>query len=125
MYTYQGRSTFPKATASRLIARAMAELENQRRAEGEDIAGPIPSGSYLATYGGRRFVLTWGINQEGIRTTERLSYQHAQIALQGTQEVIRDYGTIVRQYEFSLYKTRSMQLVAKGYLKSMQHAVTG
>ncbi len=102
----------------------MEALEQQRHVEGEDIAGPIPGGSFRATKSGPGFVLTWEIDQEGVRTTENLTYQHAEIALQGTRELIGEYDYLVRQYEFSLWKTRSMQLVANGYLKSVQDAVT-
>ena len=102
----------------------MIGLETRRRAERKDVTSPIAGGSVLATRREPGFRLTWGINQEGFRVREPLSYQHAEIALQGTQDVIRQYEDFVRQYAFSLYKTRSMQLVAKGYLKRIQNAVT-
>ena len=110
--------------ASRLMVIAMAELQQQRQAEQEDITGPIPGNRFLARERQPGFVLTWEIGQQGVRTTENLSYQHAEIALQGTQEVIREYDILVRQYEFSLFKTRSMQLVARGQLKGLQDTLT-
>ena len=124
VYTITGSSSFGHAIASRLVASAMAELQQQRQAEQEDITGPIPGSKFLVREEQPGFTLTWAIGQQGVRTTEILSYQHAEIALQGTQEVIRQYDILVRQYEFSLFKTRSMQLVARGQLKGLQDTAT-
>ena len=124
VYTVTGDSAFGHAIASRLVVLAMAELQRQREAEQEDITDPIPGSRFLATESQPGFVLTWAITQRGVRTTEILSYQHAEIALQGTQDVIRQYDILVREYEFSLFKTRSMQLVAKGQLKGLQDTAT-
>lgn len=101
-----------------LVASAMEALQKQRQVEGEDITGPIPGSDFLASGRGPGFLLTWNIDQEGVHTTEKLSYQHAEITLQGTHDLIREYDSFVRPYEFSLYKTRSMQLVAKGEMKA-------
>ena len=124
VYTVTGSSSFGHPIASRLMVLAMAELRQQRQAEQEDITGPIPGNRFQASESQPGFILTWAIGQQGVRTTETLSYQHAEIALQGTQEVVRQYDILVREYEFSLFKTRSMQLVAKGQLKGLQDIST-
>lgn len=125
IYEYTGRSGIPQTRALRLIAVAMEALEHERQAEGGLITSPIPEHCFQARQNGEGFELVWGIGQEGIRRTEILSYQHAEIALQGTQEVIREYDVVLaRQYQFTLFKTRSMKLVAHGYLIKVQDAVT-
>ena len=124
VYTITGRSTFGHGIATRLMIFAMAELERQRRVQREEITGPIPGSKFLVTKRGQGCVLTWTIDQEGVRTTQNLSYEHAEIALQGTQDVVRQYDTLVRQYDFSLYKTHRLELVAKGQLKRLQDRVT-
>ncbi len=116
VYTYTAGPALPSVPASQLIASTMGTLD-QRRAEGGDDTDPIPGGCLIATKRETYFDVTWEIDQEGVPLMEVLNYVHAEVALQGTQYVIRAYGDIVRQYEFSLYKTRSMELVAKGYLR--------
>ena len=124
VYTVTGMSTFGKGIAMRLMIFAMAELQKQRQVQREEITGPIPGSKFLVMKRGQGCVLTWTIDQDGVRTTQNLSYEHAEIALQGTQDVIRQYDNIVRQYDFSLYKTHSLELVAKGQLKRLQDIVT-
>ena len=117
VYTYERGSSFPSTPASQLIASTMKALEQERQAEGKVITDPIPGGKVLAKETAPYLDLTWEIDQEGVRSTEILSYEHAVIALQGTEYVIRAYDDFVKQYAFALYKTRNMEFVAKGYLR--------
>ena len=125
IYEYTGKSSISRPRALRLIAAAMEALEHERKAEGGLITSPIPERCFQARQNGEGFELVWGIGQEGVRITEILSYQHAEIALQGTQEVVREYDIVLaRQYRFTLFRTRSMKLVAHGYLIRVPNAVT-
>ena len=123
VYKIEGEGYFQSGPAWRLVASTMQALEARRRAAKEVVTSPIPSGSVLASVIDLGRILTWEIHQT-VPIIDFLSYQHAEIALQGTQEVIRAYGLFTMQYSFSLSESSSMQLVATGSLTSKLDAVT-
>ena len=122
-YRLVGAGYFQSGPAWQLVTSTMQALEERRRAAGEDITTPISGGSVQASVIDLGRTLTWEI-QQSAPITEVLSYQHVEIALRGTHEVIRAYGLFTMQYSFSLSKSSSMQLVATGSLTSKQDAVT-
>ena len=117
LYRLEGEGHFQSGPVWRLIASTKQELEERRIATGQDITSPIPGGSVVASAIDQGRMLTWEIHQSVFRT-ELLSYQHVEIALQGTQAVIRAYGLFTMQYSFSLSESSTMQLVATGSLTS-------
>lgn len=123
VYRITGTGFFQSGPAWRLVTATMQALEERRRAAGEDITSPVPGGSVVASVIDLGRNLSWEIHQS-VPMTEVLSYQHVEIALQGTQEVIRAYQLFTMQYSFSLSKTSTMELVARGSLTSKQDAVT-
>ena len=116
-YRLEGIGYFQSGPAWQLVTETMWALEARRMAAGVDITTPIPGGSVVASVIDLGRTLTWEIHQS-IPITEVLSYQHVEIALQGTQEVIRAYQLFTMQYSFLLSKSSDMQLVARGSLTS-------
>lgn len=123
VYRLAGEGYFQSDPIWQLVASTKKALEERRRDTGQDITSPIPGGSVKASVIDMGRTLTWEIHQK-LPRTELLSYQHVEIALRGTQEVLIAYGLFTMQYSFSLSESSSMQLVATGSLTSKQDPVT-
>ena len=123
VYKLEGEGYIQVLSVMRMIVAAALALELERRSAGKHFTDPIPGGSVLRTALDLGRNVTWEIHQSK-PIVEALSYQHAQIALQGTEDVARAYLGLCRQYTFSLIKLSSMQLVARGSLSRPQDAVT-
>ena len=123
VYRLEGAGYIQVLLVMQLLAITKLTLEWERRSAGKGITDPIPGGSVMRTALDLGRNLTWEIHQSE-PITETLSYQHAQIALHGTEDVARAYQGLCRQYTFSLIKLSSMQLVARGSLSRPQDAVT-
>ena len=123
VYRITGTGYFQSGPAWRLVTATMQALEERRRAAGEDITSPVPGGSVVASVIDLGRNLSWEIHQN-VPMTEVLSYQHVEISIQGTQEIIMAYQLFTMQYSFSLFKSSTMEIVARGSLTSKQDAVT-
>lgn len=125
VYRLRGEGYIQVISVMRLLAKTRHLLEERQRAAGADITDPIPGGRVQESVLDLGRNATWEIHQVG-RIPEALSYQHVQIALEGTEELTRAYQGLVRQYAFSLVKpTRSnMQFMATGSLSRPQDAAT-
>ena len=123
VYTLEGEGYIRVLFLMQIIVAAKLQLEWERKSAGKRFTDPIPGGSVVRTALDLGRNVTWEIHQSE-PIIEALSFQHAQIALQGTENLARAYLGLCRQYTFSLIKLRSMQLVARGSLSREQDAVT-
>ena len=119
VYTIEGLQTFQPSRADYLLTNARRGLESERQVKGLRITDPIPRGDFVHIDSWPDESLVWKIGQKNAETTQRLTYLHGDVAVEGARNLVRRYcGSNVKSYVFKLFDSRrSMELVAVGSLR--------